>query len=303
MRESLMNRKIASKIADMLTTGKTALIAVLMLFLATGCAGNSIIKVDNKTEVKLPELLDTIKAKNVVFVGELHNEKWNHNVQLNVIKALHDSGLPVAIGLEMFQVDSQEALDKWVSGNISLDEFRKIYHKNWQFPWKQYSDIFYYARDNRIPIVALNVPRKLIHQVFMGGFKSLTPEQLAMLPGVKCDVDKTYEDFIKRAMEEHASKEGSFKNFCEAQMVWDTAMARNSIEYIHKNPETKLIVLAGSGHSWKRGIPNQMKRQNAALSTVVILPESRKRIRAGDITPDDADYIWTRPIKTYFVDE
>jgi uncharacterized iron-regulated protein len=39
----------------------------------------------------------------------------------------HESGVKVAIGMEMFRRGSQKELDNWISGRIDEDEFEKIY--------------------------------------------------------------------------------------------------------------------------------------------------------------------------------
>jgi uncharacterized iron-regulated protein len=249
------------------------------------------LRVADRRELKPTELLKEISGRDMVFVGEVHNRKSHHKAQLEIIKALHASGKKVAIGVEMFKKENQEALDKWVSGEIEEPEFSEIYHRNWGMPWGQYREIFVFARENRIPMLGLNVPRSVIRQVVKDGFASLTKEQLSGLPsGIECKVDSTYEEFIKDALGEHA-EEMSFKNFCEAQMVWDNAMAHNAIEYLDANPGSRLVILAGSGHSWKRGIPAQVKRLSR-YSSSVILPES-DRVDVDKIDTKDADYIIT----------
>jgi len=125
----------------------------------------------------------------------------------------------VAVGLEMFRTNSQDALDQWVNGRISEKEFQKIYSENWGFPWALYSMILEFAREAKLPLVALNVPRALTSRS-PGGFKSLSEEQRAKLPFVECRVEPEYMDFIKRAYGAHGHGQMNFTNFCEAQLVW-----------------------------------------------------------------------------------
>jgi uncharacterized iron-regulated protein len=74
-------------------------------------------------------------------------------------------------------------------------------------------------------------------------------------------------------------------------MLWDTAMASNLMAFREKNPGYKIVVLAGSGHAWKRGIPEQVERQ-ANISYRVVLPEIPERAESGVVTTEDADYLW-----------
>ncbi|MDO8427158.1 MAG: ChaN family lipoprotein [Deltaproteobacteria bacterium] len=244
------------------------------------------------SEVLFPEILEEGERADIVFVGEIHSAESHHALQLEVIKSLKEAGVPVAIGLEMFRASDQNDLDRWVLGGMKESEFKKAYRRNWKIPWGKYEDIFRYARKNKVPLVGLNISRKIIHQVFQNGFASLTPEELKEIPGITCDVDREYEEFIRRAMKEHDISGASFLNFCEAQMVWDTAMAQNAVDYLKKNPGMKMVVLAGGGHSWKRGIPEQVKRRSD-LKSLVILPEMPDdKLAAENITFDAADYIW-----------
>lgn len=263
----------------------------LALFLCAGCSSR-IVQVSDMSEVKMPELVDKMRQADMVFVGELHTNKWHHQVQLNVIKALNEAGVPLSIGMEMFTAENQDKLDKWTSGEMDINEFVRFYYVSWRLPWPNYRDILIYARENKIPVVGLNVSRKIIHQVFTKGYSSLTPEQMSELPpGIECKVDAEYEQFIKEAMEDHDTSPEGFKKFCEAQMVWDNAMAHNAIEYLKENPGKKMVVIAGSGHSWRRGIPAQVSRLSG-YSSVVILPEAHYRLNMETVTAKDTDYLW-----------
>ncbi|MFQ5465478.1 MAG: ChaN family lipoprotein [Thermodesulfobacteriota bacterium] len=272
------------------------LAAVLLIaFVLSGCRGERVVRLSDNTDVDPAEIAGELAGVRIVFVGEHHDDKRHHAKQLTLIKALHDAGYRVAVGLEMFRAEDQEALDRWVAGEMEKDEFVDAYYGYWTIPFSQYADIFDYARDEAIPLVGLNIPKEIIHQVFEGGFESLSPDQLAEMPGVSCDIDPEYEAFIKKAMGRHEASDPSyFKSFCEAQMVWDTSMAHRIIEYLKANPDRVLVVLAGSVHSWKRGIPSQVSRRSD-FKYVVILPESPDELSFEEITFEDADYLWLLP--------
>jgi uncharacterized iron-regulated protein len=98
-------------------------------------------------------------------------------------------------------------------------------------------------------------------------------------------------DFIKKAYADHAGHvDKRFLNFCEAQMVWDKSMAWHLVAYIKKHPGRTVIVLAGVGHAWKRGIPEQITRESK-YSLSVIMPLVPDQIEPGSVTIQDADYV------------
>ncbi|MFO0752101.1 MAG: ChaN family lipoprotein [Thermodesulfovibrionales bacterium] len=272
-----------------------SLAGILLSLLA--CAGEDpssprVLRVQDKTSIPFDRMIRDIGGADVVLVGESHGERSHHAAQLAVIKALRGVRPPLAVGLEMFRADSQDALDRWIGGEMTLQKFLQIYYDNWSFPWAYYSDIFFYAREKGIPLVGLNIPRRIAQKVAWTGFSSLTPDELKELPpGITCDVDREYMDFIRRTYEAHRGGDaGSFTRFCEAQMLWDKVMARHLVAYLKRNPGSTVVVLAGSGHSWKRGIPEQIRRASG-LTYRVILPAPPDGARRDTITPDDADYL------------
>ena len=241
--------------------------------------------------LSLSELTKDLIESRLVFVGEIHTFKRHHHIQLQTIRALKEAGAPVAIGLEMFRRDNQTNLDRWVAGELSEREFQKIYYKNWNYPWPLYRDIFLYARKYKIPMVGLNVPPEVTRQVAREGFASLSPKQRGDLPMVTCRVDPEYMAFVRRSLGMHGHGGMEFTKFCEAQLVWDTAMAWSLLRYLGKNPEATVVVVAGSGHSWKLGIPAQIQSRST-VPFRVILPEVPGRVEKEHIGLNEADYVW-----------
>ena len=140
-------------------------------------------------------------------------------------------------------------------------------------------------------MIGLNVPSGITRQVAREGFASLTKKQRGDLPMVTCRVDPEYMAFIRRSLGMHGHGGMDFTKFCEAQLVWDTAMAWSLLRFLDKNPQSTVVVIAGSGHSWKRGIPTQI-RSRSKVEYRVILPEIPGRADREHTTIDEADYVW-----------
>jgi uncharacterized iron-regulated protein len=242
--------------------------------------------------VPLDVLKEDIKKARIVIIGELHNNKAHHDFQLQVISALHSDGIPVAIGLEMFEAANQKNLDGWVAGTLSQQVFIEAYYADWGFPWPLYSDIFMYARDHKIPMVGLNVPRNITRKIARSGFSSLTEDELKELPpDITCDITPAYREFIQKVYRNHGfANEKLFIQFCEAQMVWDSAMAWHTMKYLKANPSMMIVILTGTAHAWKKGIPSNLENDRL-FSFRVILPEKRGSINTLNITTKEADYL------------
>jgi uncharacterized iron-regulated protein len=237
------------------------------------CLGHDmVLAIEDMRVVPFEKLLTKVRTSDLVFVGEMHDSREHHEDQLKIIRGLKDSGTRIALGLEMFRADRQDALDRWVNSEMPVKEFREVYSEHWELPWDLYADIFLYSREQGIPLVGLNVPREITKKVSENGFSSLTREDLKKLPtGISCDVDETYMDYIKRAHKAHGRSGKGFVYFCEAQLTWDKVMAWYLVDYLRKNPGTTVVVLAGTVHAWKKGIPEQIENQSS-LSYKVILP-------------------------------
>jgi len=269
----------------------SSLLALFFFLRGYASTVERILRVSDGKVLSLSELTRDLIESRLVFVGEIHTYQNHHHMQLETIRAIKNAGAPVAIGLEMFRRDSQTDLDRWVEGELSEKEFQKIYYKNWNYPWPLYRDIFLFARDHNIPMVGLNVPPEITKQVAREGFASLSPKQRGDLPMVTCRVDPEYMAFVRRSLGMHGHGGMEFTKFCEAQLVWDTAMAWSLLLYLEKNPEATVVVVAGSGHSWKLGIPAQIQSRST-LPFRVILPEIPGRVERGNISMAEADYVW-----------
>lgn len=247
------------------------------------------LRVADGATVGFAELIEELKGVRLVFMGELHDRESHHRAQLQVIRALNEAGVPVVVGLEMIRRENQGALDLWVAGRMSEENFLKVYRQNWSM-WPVYRDIFFFARQAKIPMLGLNLPREITQQVARNGFASLSPRQLGELPGVHCDVDARYQEFIRRSLGGHAHNGARFLHFCEAQLLWDSVMAQTLLDYLARHPDAVVVVLAGSGHAWKHGIPEQVRRRQA-VEMRVLLPEVAGRIEKDHITAAEADFL------------
>ena len=269
----------------------SSLLALFVFLRGYASTVERIHRVSNGKILSLSELTKDLIESRLVFVGEIHTYQRHHHVQLQTIRALKETGATVAIGLEMFRRDNQTNLDRWVAGDLSEGEFQKIYYKNWNYAWPLYRDIFLYAKKYKIPMVGLNVPPEVTRQVAREGFASLSPKQRGDLPMVTCRVDPEYMAFVRRSLGMHGHGGMEFTKFCEAQLVWDTAMAWSLLRYLEKNPDATVVVVAGSGHSWKLGIPAQIQSRST-LPFRVILPEVPGRVDREHIGLNEADYVW-----------
>ena len=212
----------------------------------------------------LAQTMEKIDGARVILVGETHT-RWDHHlVQLEILKLLYQKSPKLAIGVEWFQRPYQKHLDAYIAGKISEEEMLHLtgYFDRWRYDYRLYRPIIQYAREHKIPIIALNASHELIDALSKSGFDDLTPELKEQLPGSYDWSDKAYEKRLRSVFDEHPDYLGEFEDFLRGQLTWDESMAESAAQYLDKNPETRLLILAGSGHiMYGSGIPNRIKRR------------------------------------------
>jgi uncharacterized iron-regulated protein len=246
-------------------------------------------RVSDRQIIDLGQMLAESSSARYFFLAENHDDVSHHAAQLAIIKGLHQRGLRLAIGLEMFTTGSQEQLDQWVAGKLSLQKFKEVYSSNWTMPWSLYGEILIYARDNRIPLIGLNLPQGISRKVAREGFAALSPEERRRLPsGITCNVGPAYMAFIRQAYANHAMQDKAFTHFCEAQMLWNRNMGRQLAAFSARNPRHTVVALVGIGHALKRGVPDELGGDGERYR--VVLPEFAG-LNRDNLTVQDADYL------------
>ena len=271
------------------------LIVVIACLIATNInayAVPQILKVSDKRTVEFAQFVEDIERSDVIFVGETHDVKKHHENQLDIIRDLYTRKVPVAIGLEMFTADSQQPLDDWSKGKLDEQAFKTIYAKNWSYDWQLYRDIFIFARDNHIPMVALNVPKPIISKVTRQGSAALNDnDKKEIPPHISWTLNAPQTEYLRRITAQVFGNKPAimpFANFCEAQALRNTAIAWNISKYREKYPKYKFVVITGTWHAIKNGSPEQLK-QYGSMSYKVILPELPEFV-IQNATPEEADY-------------
>jgi uncharacterized iron-regulated protein len=243
---------------------------------------------DLDTPRTIDSVVTQLAAKRVVFVGETHDRYDHHLSQLEIIRRLHQLDPNLVIGVEYFQQRFQSQVDDYIAERITEDQFLRAidYYRTWGYDYRLYAPIFRFAREQQIPVRALNVPGSLATAVAKVGIAGLSEQQRASLPREIQPADEAYKTRLRAAFEEHqAAKPGAFDHFVEAQLVWDESMAANAAGYLNANQGRRMVILAGSGHvAFGSGIPSRLERRTHASYAIVLSS-------GENIEPQIADYI------------
>jgi uncharacterized iron-regulated protein len=224
----------------------------------------------------LNTIIPRLAEKQVVFIGETHDQFAHHLAQLEIIRRLHAIHDDLVIGVEYFQVPFQQALDAYITGQSTEEELLKQteYFERWRFDYRLYRPIMRYAREHSIPLIALNIPAEISRKVARSGIESLSAAERAQIPREIDRSDQAYRERLRAVFETHRARDaapGSFDHFVDSQLLWDEGMAETAAKYLRRHPGRHMVILAGSGHLlYGSGIPRRLLRRVPLASTIVI---------------------------------
>ncbi len=243
--------------------------------------------VDLSARKTLSDVIAGVCGKQIVYVGENHDRFAHHWTQLQVIRGMYARNPKIAIGMEMFQRPSQKALDDYINGLISERVFlkRSEYFKRWGMDYNLYKPILDFAREKKIPVVALNLRQEITRKVSRKGMDSLDGEERKLLPRQIDFSDQKYRDRLETIFRKHKMPGGeNLDFFYQAQILWDETMSQSIDDFLKNHPDRQMVVLTGSGHlAFGSGVPNRTFRRNG-LSYAIILNDRENE-------PAIADYL------------
>ena len=216
------------------------------------------------------QLIKQLEKYDVVFLGEMHNCPITHWLEFEITRSLyHIHKDKLMLGEEMMESDNQLILNEYLQRKISYDRFEEE-ARLWPNYSTDYSPVVYFAKENKIPFIATNVPRRYANAVKNGGLEvldSLSDEAkryIAPLPISFNYDEKESEAAFSMMNMMGGQKSGDNYKLAQAQAVKDATMGW----FIAHNMKDKFLHINGSYHSdWKNNSEHY-----------------RKFIRSSDIT-------------------
>lgn len=271
---------------------KCLLIAVLFLFNVTAMAQQKpayILYNAKGKKVGYEKMMKELVKKDIVLIGEFHNNPISHWLQLEITKDAKKHR-NLVLGAEMFEQDNQAALDNYLQGKITargLDSSARL----WPNYKTDYAPLVNFAKENNIAFAATNIPRRYASMVNKGGFEvldtisDLEKTWIAPLPFAFDVTLPGYVNMIKM-MAGHGTP-----NMVKAQASKDATMAHFILKYFV--PGSLFIHYNGSYHSDNHdGIVWYLKQARPDLKIATVTTVSQKDIKKLlDENKKKADFI------------
>ena len=108
---------------------------------------------------EMPLLHEHLLKSQIVLGGDFHPFAQAQRTHLRLLRFLQPQR-KLCLALEVFFVEHQSLLDKFLRGEMQEDEFldQIEWEKHWGFPWSHYRPLVEFAKRHQCPILALNGP-------------------------------------------------------------------------------------------------------------------------------------------------
>lgn len=273
------------------TTVKIFQIAIALLFSLSIYSQKPAYVIYNAKGKKVgyKKMLKNLSKKNIVLFGELHNNVIAHWLELEVTKDLNKNK-KIILGAEMLEADNQTQVNNYLNGLIdakTLDTVARL----WPNYKTDYAPLVNYAKENKLPFIATNIPRRYASLVYKKGFtgldslSSLEKSWIAPLPIIFDSELPTYKNILKM-MGDHGTPE-----LVMAQAIKDATMAHFILKNYKLN--TTFIHYNGAYHSNNyEGILWYLKNKNSNLKYATISTVNQENLsKLKEEYLNIADYI------------
>lgn len=225
-------------------------------------------------------MVKAMSTADIVLFGEYHDNPIVHWLQMESTSEVYKLRKDMVLGAEMFEADVQTVLDRYLFDSLPDKEFEKT-SRPWPNYKTDYKPLLQFARENKLPFIATNIPRKFASMVFRGGFSALDTlttlqkSWIAPLPPLYDSSLACYAE-ISKAVGMHGGP-----NLPKAQAIKDATMSHFIMKHWSKG---KLFIhYNGAYHSNNyQSIYWYLKKANPNLKIVTISTSLQQQLNKLD---------------------
>lgn len=231
-------------------------------------------------------MLGRIASYDMVVVGEQHDDRNTHRLELAVLEGLMRRRMPLVVSLEMFERDVQGVLSDYLAGSIPEEEFL-AQSRPWPRYASDYRPLVEFARAHQWPVIAANVPRRLAALVAKEGLAALdalpAEDRVLAARDVECPRDDYRKRFVEQ-MNQHpvpgsenltrAERDALEERYYLSQCLKDETMAE-AIVSAHEAKRSLVVHYTGAFHSdFGAGVVARIKRRlkNGRVAVISMVP-------------------------------
>ncbi len=258
------------------------LLAVLMSVLCLFSKEYKMFDSSTGNEITIDELASRIVYSDVVFFGENHSDSLQHYIEQETFKRVLEIDSTFVLAMEMFERDSQDALDKFIYGEYSFEQLDSN-SRLWKNYLTDYSPLVNIAKNDSIKVIATSLPRKYVAKVIKEGLesvKNLPDYESNLLARETNAINYLYKsNFISELMSQDTlefdsqTRELLIERMFQANCLKDDTMAESIFDFLEYHHNSKIFHINGSFHSrFGYGIPEKLQYLNPLLKKTIISP-------------------------------
>jgi uncharacterized iron-regulated protein len=265
----------------------------------------TLVDVHTRQGLAFETLVQTVVQADVVAVGEEHYHPDIQAFALRLFQALaRHRPQRLALAMEFLERDGQQVVAAYLTGTIDRDLFQERLGASAAF-MRHYFPLVQYARQSGIPVLAMNVPRRIARQVAREGLEKtlqhLDSNDRPHLPATLSAVSPPYRAyFLEAVAAAHQVAGEQAERLVAAAHLKDDTMADSLARFLDTHPGYTVLALAGRFHfDYGKAIPallHQRRPQVSMQRITAMAVEASSTIDLERLAGEGiADYLWFVP--------
>jgi uncharacterized iron-regulated protein len=213
----------------------------------------TLVDLQAQRSIAFDALVAAVSQGDIVAFGEEHDHPDIQAFALCLLQALAcRRPQRLALAMEFLERHEQSAVDDYLAGSIDHHTFATRVSATPTF-MRWYFPLIQYARQQGLPIVAMNVPRYIARQVARQGLqqtvRQFSPQERAYLPETLSTVMPAYRAyFLAAVVASHPVQGEQAERFVEASHLKDETMAASLVQFLDRHHGFTVLAIAGRFH-------------------------------------------------------
>ena len=229
-----------------------------------------------------------LASADIALLGETHDSPAHHDLELRLLRAAVAQGRRPTVGMEQIDIDREAAVERAIAEGGDAQAVNAAAGIAAHWPWPLYAPIVSFALHEKLPLVALNLPRTRTRRIVHEGLAALGAGEASRLA-----LDRTWNDAREKALHReivagHCGEDDPMvARLVEVQRAKDAVMA----DRLLAQRSRPVVAIVGRAHA----------RADLAVPLYLAAREPRLRVLVVglvEVDPDAArveDYPETRP--------